>query len=301
MFQPRLRYGHPMSRLLAGPIDLYRPGEQPGYCCYLLETSDGLALFDCGSSSTFPSLEQGLADHGVGFADLRHVLLSHIHLDHAGAAGLVVERNPEVAVHVSGIGAPHVVEPGRLEASARRIYGETFDHLWGTVVPVPQANVRTVGARVLDLDVFPTPGHAGHHVSYLDTEGTLYSGDVAGVRLPGGTFVLPPTPPPDVDVEAWERSTAASLARDPSRLALVHLDVFDDVSSHYERLHETLGRWSQLVEQGMSGEEFTALVRAEIAEAEATSGLAPWYETAVTLDSCHAGLERYWRTKRETA
>ncbi len=286
-----------MSSLLAGPIDLFHAGEPFTTSCYLIDTAAGLALFDCGPSSCFPALERGLAEHGVSCADIRHVLLSHIHLDHAGAAGLVVRENPDVRVHVSEIGAPHVVDPSRLEASARRLYGGLFDELWGTIVPVPAANVHVAGDRVLDLDCFPTPGHAIHHVSYLDSEGTLYSGDVAGVRLPGASFVLPPTPPPDVDLEGWERSTALSLARHPARLALIHFGVFDDVEAHYARLREILARWGERVGGGVEQDEFIRAARADI-EAADPENLA-LYEQAVTIDDCFVGLERYWRKKRE--
>src|SRR6185312_11261484 len=143
----------------------------------------GLALFDCGPSSTLPALEAGLAEHDLRIEDIRHLLLSHIHLDHAGAAGALVRRHPHLTVWVSEIGAPHLVDPSRLERSARRLYGDLFDELWGELAPVPAANVRLAKGEVLGLDAFPTPGHAHHHVSYLDDEGTLYAGDATGVRI----------------------------------------------------------------------------------------------------------------------
>ena len=153
---------------------------------------------------------------GLALTDVRHLLLSHIHLDHAGAAGTLVREHPGLQVHVSAIGAPHLVDPERLEQSARRLYGDSFDLLWGELAPVPEENVHIVGDRVLGLDCFPTPGHASHHVCYLDADGTLYAGDAAGVRLPGRALVLPPTPPPDIDVDVWEATLDEIERRDPS-------------------------------------------------------------------------------------
>src|SRR5207302_2164462 len=152
------------------------------------------------------ALKTGLRERGLDLEDVGHLLLSHIHLDHAGAAGVLVREHPRLQVHVSAIGAPHLVDPSRLETSARRLYGDTFDTLWGELAPVPEANIRVVGDRVLGLDCFPTPGHARHHVSYLDEGGTLYAGDAAGVRISPYRFVLPPTPPPDFDLEIWNRT-----------------------------------------------------------------------------------------------
>ena len=138
--------------------------------------------------------------------DLKHLLLSHIHLDHAGAAGALVREHPGLTVHVSEIGAPHLVDPSRLETSARRLYGDVFDELWGALEPVPEQNVRVVGDRVVGLACFAAPGHAWHQVSYQHEDGTLYNGDAAGFRFAPGRFVFAPTPPPEIDLDAWERT-----------------------------------------------------------------------------------------------
>jgi len=159
------------------PLDLRFQGAERVIGAYLLETDDGPALFDCGPSTCIPRLKEALRDRGLELADIRHLLLSHIHLDHAGAAGALVREHPDLRVHVSEVGAPHLVDPSRLERSARRLYGETFDSLWGELAPVPEANVEVVGDRVLGLDCFPSPGHAYHHVCYLAGDGTLYAGD----------------------------------------------------------------------------------------------------------------------------
>src|SRR5689334_13480195 len=175
---------------------------------YLVETNDGLALFDCGPSSTLPALDAGLSENGLELTDVRHLLLSHIHLDHAGAAGSLVRRHPGLTVWVSEVGAPHLIDPSRLERSARRLYGDVFDSLWGELAPVPGENVRIASGDVLGWEAFPTQGHAVHHVSYL-RDGTLLAGDAAGVRMPGASYVLPVSPPPDVDVEAWHETVTA--------------------------------------------------------------------------------------------
>ena len=214
------------------PIDLHHNGAARTVASYVVETDDGPALFDCGPSVTIEALKAGLAAHGLTLAEIRHLLLSHIHFDHAGAAGVLVREQPALQVHVSEIGAPHLVDPSRLEASARRLFGDAFDTLWGELAPVPAENVRVVGERVLGLDCFPTPGHASHHVSYLAGDGTLYAGDAAGVRILPGRTVLPPTPPPEVDVELWQRTIDEIERREPERLALIHFGVADDPVRH---------------------------------------------------------------------
>src|SRR5438128_8257872 len=185
------------------PLDLHHQGVERVIGVYLLETESGLALQDCGPTTCIPALKERLAARGLALTDLRHLLLSHIHLDHAGATGTLVRKHPGLQVHVSEIGAPHLVDPSRLERSARRIYGDEFDTLWGELAPVPEENVHVVGDEVLDLACFPSPGHASHHICYLGADGTMLAGDAAGVRIQPSTRVLPPTPPPEVDVEAW--------------------------------------------------------------------------------------------------
>src|SRR5579871_542846 len=163
-------------------IDLDFLGYPRAIGVYLLDTPEGPALFDCGPSTTLPALKAGLRRHGLELTDVRHLLLSHIHLDHAGAAGPIVREHPELTVWVSEIGAPHLVDPSRLESSARRLYGESFDHLWGELSPVPESNVALAAGDVLGWEAFPTPGHASHHVSYFK-DGVLLAGDACGVRL----------------------------------------------------------------------------------------------------------------------
>src|SRR5690349_8187580 len=225
------------------PIDLHFGDAPKAISVYVADTDDGPALLDCGPASTLPRLEAGLGELGLALADVRHLLLSHIHLDHAGAAGPLVREHPGLTVWVSEVGAPHLLDPSRLERSARRLYGDLFDPLWGELAPVPGTNVREAAGDVLGWACFPTQGHASHHVSYL-RDGTLLAGDAAGVRMPGASYVLPVSPPPDVDVDAWHRTAAAIRARNPERLALIHFGVHEDVDEHLDRLESELDRWA---------------------------------------------------------
>ncbi len=273
------------------PMDLHHQGEERIIGVYLVETDDGLALNDCGPSTCIPALKERLAERGLALTDLRHLLLSHIHLDHAGAAGSLVREHPGLHVHVSEIGAPHLVDPSRLEGSARRLYGDEFDTLWGELAPVPQENVHIVGAEVLGLACFPSPGHASHHVCYLSEDGTLYAGDAAGVRILPDRHVMPVAPPPDIDLDAWERTMDEIERRAPERLALIHFGVVEEPGDHLRRLRTQLRLWAQRVRQGMTEEEF---VEAGLADLEEEVDEAPYYERAAPLWQSYAGLKRYW-------
>jgi glyoxylase-like metal-dependent hydrolase (beta-lactamase superfamily II) len=204
---------------------------------------------------------------------------------------VLVREHPGLQVHVSEIGAPHLVDPSRLERSARRLYGDDFDRLWGELAPVPSENIRIVGDETVGLATFPSPGHASHHVCYLDRESTLYAGDAAGVRIRPSEFVLPPTPPPEVDLEAWERTIDELERREPERLALIHFGVFEDVERHLEELRHRLREWAQRVRLGASEEQFAAEAAADLADDQAA------YEQAMPFWQSYAGLKRYWEKR----
>ena len=270
------------------PLDLLHLGSERAIGCYLLETDDGPALQDCGPATCVPELKARLVERGLELRDLRHLLLSHIHLDHAGATGTLVREHPDLEVHVSEIGAPHLADPTRLERSARRLYGDEFERLWGELVPVPDENLHPAGAEVCGLECFPSPGHASHHVCYLDREGTLYAGDAAGVRIQPSSFVLPPTPPPEVDLEAWERTLSEIENRSPERLALIHFGVAEDVAPHLEQLRRRLREWAARVRDGATEEQFAAQASADL------GGDRGAYEQAMPFWQSYAGLKRYW-------
>jgi glyoxylase-like metal-dependent hydrolase (beta-lactamase superfamily II) len=277
------------------PLDLLHLGRERVIGVYLVDTAAGLALFDCGPTTCVPALKERLRENGLELADVPHLLLSHIHLDHAGAAGVLVSEHPGLQVHVSAVGAPHLVDPSRLERSARRLYGDEFDHLWGELAPVPRQNIHETTDRVLGLECFPSPGHASHHVCYLDDDGTLYAGDAAGVRVQPSGFVLPPTPPPEFDLDTWERTIGEIEARNPERLALIHFGVADDPPEHLAELRRRLRAWTARVGDGASEEEFAAAALAELGD---DSGP---YEQAMPFWQSYAGLRRYWDKRREAA
>ena len=271
-------------------LDLHFGGRPHAVGVYLVETTDGLALFDCGPTSTVRELDARLAEHDLRVEDIRHLLLSHIHLDHAGAAGPLVRRHPELTVWVSEIGAPHLVDPSRLERSARRLYGGAFDELWGELAPVPAENMRIAAGDVLGWESFPTRGHASHHTSYF-LNGTLLAGDAAGVRMPGAGYVLPVSPPPDVDVEGWHETVAAIRAREPERLALIHFGVHEDVDAHLDRLELELDRWAERVRSAMEQQAFVEAAQADAGEdADLYDRVAPFWQS-------WQGMKRYWETR----
>jgi glyoxylase-like metal-dependent hydrolase (beta-lactamase superfamily II) len=277
-------------------LDLEHLGRRRVIGSYLLEGAE-LALVDCGPASSLGGLRASLGRHGLEIGDLRHLVLTHIHLDHAGAAGSLVRENPRLRVHVSEIGAPHLVDPSRLERSARRLYGDDFDRLWGELVPVPEQNVSILGDRVLDLEAFPTPGHASHHVSFLAPDGSCFTGDAAGVRIPPGRYVAPVAPPPDIDVEAWERTLGAIEERRPERLLLGHFGIADDPPRHLAELRSALRTWAERARDG-SEEDFVRAAEAEVAAA-ADPATAELFQQAGPFWQSYAGLRRYWDKKEE--
>ena len=250
-------------------------------------------IIDPGPTSCLPTLLDGL--QGV---KPRALLLTHIHLDHAGASGSLVERFPDLEVYVHEIGVPHLLDPSRLVQSASRLYGEDMDRLWGEMLPVPEANLRELqgGERVLEdrFEVAYTPGHASHHVSYF-REGTAYVGDVGGVRIAGG-LTVPPTPPPDIDVEAWHQSMATVAAWRPRRLAMTHFGASGDVEAQLHELAARLDAWAQLA-RDTDQDGFIAAIEPEIA-AHAPDQVIPAYAQAAPHDQLYMGLSRYWAKRR---
>jgi glyoxylase-like metal-dependent hydrolase (beta-lactamase superfamily II) len=275
------------------PIDLHHLGAEHVIGSYVVDTDDGPALHDCGPSTGVSALKAGLRERGLELADIRHLLLSHIHLDHAGATGVLVREHPALQVHVSAVGAPHLADPSRLEASARRLYGDTFDTLWGELAPVPKENIRVLGDRVLGLECFPAPGHASHHVVYIHADGTAYCGDAAGVRIQPHDLVVPPTPPPEVDVDAWRATIDEIGRRGPAELALIHFGVARNPAEHLDQLRTRLDEWAELVASGATEEEFVAAALPDETAAE--------YDRAMPLWQSYAGLKRWAERQRSAA
>jgi len=222
----------------------------------------------------------------------RAILLTHVHLDHASASGLLMERWPGTELWVHELGAPHMVDPERLVASAGRLYGDRMEELWGEIVPVDGSRVRVLegGERLGDWEVAYTPGHARHHVAYLHRPSmTAFTGDVAGMRIGGGP-VLPPTPPPDIDLAAWRRSLDAIEEWEPAGLALTHFGAYDDVDVHIAALRRNIDMVEQW-ETELTADEFAAEM-ADWLRTETSHHAAEAYAQVMPADSCHAGLER---------
>lgn len=270
-------------------IDLEHLGRNRVIGCWQLED----VLVDPGPASTLPTLMAHLGGLGP-----RALLLTHIHLDHAGAVGSLVERFPDVEVYVHERGAPHLVDPSRLLESAGRLYGEDMDRLWGSIVAVPEANLRVLrgGERILDgaFEVAYTPGHASHHVAYRHGD-IAFVGDIAGVRITPDSLTIPPTPPPDIDIEAWRESIERIRGWAPQELAFTHFGATTDPAGQLEELGRRLEAWAELARE-LDRDSFVATVTAEI-EAGAQPGTLPAYVQAAPPEQVYAGLERYWRKR----
>lgn len=253
---------------------------------------DGL-IIDPGPASTVDGVIAAL-----GGEPPRAILLTHIHLDHAGGTGALLRRFPEARVYVHEVGAPHLVDPSRLLASAARLYGaDRMDALWGEVLPVPANRITALvgGERVEGLDVIPAPGHAYHHVVYLDpSDGAAYVGDVAGVRIPPSPLTLMPTPPPEIDVEAWLGSIQALAERRPQLLRLTHFGELENAASQLEVAAESLRRAASMARSGDRG-GFLAALEAEMAVVPADD--ARRMRQALPPEQAWLGLERYWRKR----
>jgi glyoxylase-like metal-dependent hydrolase (beta-lactamase superfamily II) len=272
-------------------IDLMHLGRERVIGCWQV----GDVLIDPGPTSCLPTLLDAL-----GGKPPRALLLTHIHLDHAGATGSLVERWPDLEVYVHERGASHMIDPSRLIESATRLYGEAMETLWGDMVSVPERNltVLTGGERLLggEYEVAYTPGHATHHVSFLHAK-TAFAGDAGGVRITEQTMTVPPTPPPDIDVEAWHESIARIAAWKPERLAITHFGMSEDVDGQLRELGTRLDDWAMLA-RDHSEEDFIASVQGQIRR-EGGDELAARYQQAAPAEQLFAGLRRYW-SKRES-
>ncbi|MEA2156684.1 MAG: hypothetical protein QOE11_2824 [Solirubrobacteraceae bacterium] len=236
----------------------------------------------------------------LGDEQPRALLLTHIHFDHAGATGALVREFPDLEVWVHERGARHLVDPTRLVASAKRLYGEEFDRLWGEVVPVPERSLRVLrGGESLDgWDVAYTPGHASHHVSYRhSSSGWVFAGDTCGVRLPPGDLLLAPTPPPDVDLDAWSASLDRIEAWEPEQLAITHFGSYGDVAEHLDRMRAALARWSELARR-VDQETYARALRAAVGEAFDEEGASAFCE-AMPPEQQWLGLDRWFERERE--
>ena len=290
-------------------VDVAYQGQARLIACGVLETEAGLLLVDPGPTVSLDRLAGGLALRGFGFDDVCGVLLTHIHLDHAGATGTLVARYPHVQVYVHRIGAKHMIRPERLLASAQRIYGDEMAMRWGDFLPTPEANVHrldggeTVAVGGRTLEVAYTPGHAIHHVSYLDhATGIAFVGDTAGMRVTGLRYLVPVAPPPDIHLERWHESLDKLRAWNPARLFLTHFGPSGDVRWHLDEVARRLDAWAEevrlLLQDGGDDHErarafhdvHLAAMRATVAGTDRTP-----YEQMGQPGASWYGLARYWR------
>jgi glyoxylase-like metal-dependent hydrolase (beta-lactamase superfamily II) len=240
-------------------IDLGFQGRQGVIAAFLIAGNDEVALVETGPSSTLSALIKGITAAGFAVEELTAVLPTHIHLDHAGAAGVLARDNPNLTVYIHPFGAPHMVEPTKLIASATRIYGDQMRSLWGEIAPVPEGQVRsvadgeTISIAGRTLTALFTPGHANHHVAYWDAAaGVAFTGDVGGIRMPGTNYVCAPTPPPELDPAAWAESVARLKALNARRLLLTHYGAVDDVSFHLGQLLPHLDDFIEIAERAVA-------------------------------------------------
>jgi glyoxylase-like metal-dependent hydrolase (beta-lactamase superfamily II) len=292
-------------------IDVEYLGNPRIIAACLVEGQGSVALIDPGPGSALETLRRKLDQLGPGVKGIDTILLTHIHLDHAGATGTLVRENPRIRVYVHERGAAHMIDPAKLLASARRLYGDAMERLWGEFLPVPAENVSALaGGETLNiggrqLEVVYTPGHASHHVSYFDAaEGLAFVGDTAGIRIANSPTILPITPPPDIDPEAWAKSWELIQQRRPERLFLTHFGVADHIAEHIQELRERLEEWSIAVRDSLKDGQDDAQRAAQFAQQVATKlkrhvpeEEANRYARGAAPELCWYGLARYWRKR----
>ncbi len=298
-------------------IDLKFMDTEEIIASFLLTGEGPTAIIETGPTTCIENLMRGLEDRGVSPEDVKKVLLTHVHLDHAGASGNLVELLPNAVFYVHEVGYPHLVDPSKLVKSATRIYGEeSMEKMWGEVRAVPEDRlVKLEGGEEIEaaggvLSAHYTPGHAYHHLAYLEPEsGALFAGDVAGVRLPGQSYVKPPTPPPEIDVEAWKGSIETIRKLAPKSLYPTHFGSYEDVERHLSELEQRLQEWLLFVEERMDEEysrediieEFSAMGDEELLQEGGSPEDSERYDLAASYEMLVAGLMRYVSQQRESA
>ncbi|NOH02972.1 MAG: MBL fold metallo-hydrolase [Chloroflexi bacterium] len=287
-------------------IDLNFQNKTQAIASYLIRHDDGAILVESGPASTLPALETALAKEGLSPRHITHVLLTHIHLDHAGAAGWLSRQGAEIYVHPNG--APHLLNPEKLIASATRIYGDRMDSLWGEVLPVAQSQLKVPNDAeeivIGKLRFLPvnTPGHAEHHFAYL-FEDVCFSGDVGGVRIPGFAYLRAPMPPPELHFGRWRESLARLRSLKFARIAPTHFGIFDDPVWQMDELDKTLAATEKWLEGVMASDpsieelrgHFTDWMNNEAKEKGLSEDVLRAYSLSNPVGMSADGLMRYWK------
>lgn len=290
-------------------LDLHFLNIPQAIAAFVIETSAGPVLIETGPYSTYDHLKKGLQDKGFSIADIRHVLLTHIHFDHAGAAWALAEQGAQIYVHP--FGAKHLTHPEKLVSSARRIYQDDMDRLWGNMKPIAEDLLNEVGHEQelafgdTKVKAWHTPGHAVHHIIWQVGD-VLFTGDVAGVRISHG-LVEPPCPPPDIHVETWQESIRLMYSLHPKALYLTHFGKVEDIEIHLDTLEKQLIDWADWIrmkmDKGQTVEEitpdFTAYVANQLKVSGANVDTIAQYEAANPSWMSVAGLMRYWNKRTE--
>jgi glyoxylase-like metal-dependent hydrolase (beta-lactamase superfamily II) len=294
-------------------VDLAFLGRSQTIATGVLEGPGGLVLVDPGPASTLEGLQRGLTDLGYDLDAVCALLVTHIHLDHSGAVGAIVRRCPRVRVCVHERGAPHLIDPGKLVQSASRLYGDSMGRLWGEVAPVPAERVEALGGgETLRLagrvvQVADTPGHASHHLAYFDEASeTAFIGDTGGIRIGSPLCVVPPTPPPDINLEAWYASLDRIRGWRPRQIFITHFGPFTDTDAHLADLERRLREYAELVrslladpsmDDGGRQARFVERALERLGDQLGDAGALERYKVAVPFDHCWHGLARYWRKR----
>jgi glyoxylase-like metal-dependent hydrolase (beta-lactamase superfamily II) len=293
-------------------IDLNFQDKAQAIASYLIRDGDAVVLVESGPGSCLSGLEAGLRSNGLSLSEVTHVLLTHIHLDHAGAAGRLSRYGAQVYVHP--VGAPHLLHPEKLLASAARIYGDRMDSLWGEFLPVEQDNLHVVNdAEEIQIGslrfvALSTPGHAEHHHVYL-FEDVCFSGDVGGVRIPGYPYLRVPMPPPELHIEKWRATLKRLRQQTFARIAPTHFGLFDDPEWHLGEVEKSLDAAERWLEQVMPADPSVEELRAAFTEWMESQGreqgldpaVVKSYELANPLGMSADGLMRYWKKVRMVA
>jgi glyoxylase-like metal-dependent hydrolase (beta-lactamase superfamily II) len=239
-------------------LDLNWMGRPRSIGAVFLESGGHYAILDPGPASTLETLRAQLLQRGLSVSDLEAILLTHIHLDHAGATGSLLRENPNSRVFVHSKGAAHLVDPSKLLASAGRLWGDDLQRLFGETLAVPEQNIQileggeTLSVGTRKFEVIYTPGHASHHVTYFDEqEGVAFAGDTAGIRIANGPYIMPATPPPDIDLAIWDQSFAAILNRQPSKLFVTHFGYAENPAKHIADFRKRLHLWADITENAL--------------------------------------------------